>query len=168
MLDAEQAARKPMIEGKWMDEAQARKMKEIDAANTERLAEIFKRHGFPGVALVGKDGTQAVLIMLAHTPSLELQKKALPHVEKAARRGEIPMESFASLTDTVLRARGKPQLYGTRFDLVDGKRFVIAPTKDPARLDARRAKLGLAPIAEYARTLGELYKMPVDATPPRR
>jgi hypothetical protein len=166
MLDEDQAARKPMTEGTWVSEEQARKMNELDAANTKRLAEIVKQHGFPGVALVGRDGAQAAIVLMIHGPSIELKKKALPYIKKAARRGEIPMEAFATLTDTILITEGKPQLYGTKFDLVDGK-FVLAKTKDPARLDARRKKLGLVPISEYAKSLAELYKMPVDATIPR-
>jgi hypothetical protein len=152
----------------WAYEEEERNIRALDAANTKRLAEIVKQYGFPGVALVGRDGTQAAFTMLVHSASLELQKKSLPYIKKYSRRGEIPLDALATLTDTILRAEGKPQIYGTKFDLVEGKRFVLAPTRDPTRLDARRAKLGLAPISEYAKFLSELYKMPVDATPTPR
>ena len=165
MLAADQAARAP-IQGRWLNEAEQRQMLALDAANTKRLHEIFKvHHGFPGVSLVGRDGAQAAFVMLLHSNALDLQKQALPYFRRAARRGEVPMEAFASLTDTILRNEGKPQLYGTKFDLVNG-RFVLAKTKDPAHLDARRAKLGLPPLAEYVKGMEEMYKMPVDATPP--
>ncbi|MBC7930169.1 MAG: hypothetical protein H7Z38_06325 [Rubrivivax sp.] len=166
MLDEDQAARKPMMDGTWTSEEQGRRIRALDAANTKRLTEIVKQYGFPGVALVGKDGAQAAFVMLIHGPSIELQKKSLPYIKKAALRGEIPIDAFASLTDTILSNEDKPQIYGTKFDLADGK-FVLAKTKDPARLDARRKKLGLAPISEYAKGLSELYKMPVDASIPR-
>ena len=166
MYEEDQAARLPMTTGKGMNgvnEAEIKKQIEVDATHTKRLGEIFKQYGFPAVPLVGRDGAQAAFVMVVHSPSLDLKKKALPYIRKAARRGEVPAEAFATLTDTILRAEGKPQIYGTKFDLVGGK-FVLAPTVDPARLDARRAKLGLPPISEYAKGLAEMYKMPVDVS----
>lgn len=165
MLDADQAVRAPMATGKWVNEHEMKKVNETDAMSTKRLAEIFKRYGFPTVALVGKDGVQAAFVMVIHSPSLDLKKRSLPYITKASRRGEIPPDAFASLTDTILAAEGKPQIYGTRFNLVGGK-FVLAPTVDPAHLDERRRKLGLSPIAEYAKGMAEMYKMPVDASVP--
>jgi hypothetical protein len=161
MLEVDQAVRNRGIDEKMQGEALAREMKSVDDANTKRLGEIFKSRGFPGVDLVGKDGTSAVVVMLLHTSSLELQKTALPHVKRAASRGEIPPDSFALLTDDVLNGEGKPQLYGTNFVFKDGK-LALSKTQDPARLDARRKKLGLMPIREYAKELAEMYKMPVD------
>ena len=101
--------------------------------------------------------------MLLHSPSLKLQKRALPHVERAARRREIPPDDFAMLTDHVLTGEHKPQLYGTRFDIVGGK-LVLRNVKDPAHLEERRRKLGLMPMSEYVKGLEELYKMPVDTS----
>ncbi|HEX3558907.1 MAG TPA: DUF6624 domain-containing protein [Pyrinomonadaceae bacterium] len=166
MLDADQAVRAPMATGKWVNKDEMKKVSEVDATNTKRLAEIFKRYGFPTVALVGKDGAQAALVMVIHSPSLDLKKRSLPYITRASRRGEIPPDAFASLTDTILVAEGKPQIYGTRFNLVGGK-FVLAPTRDPAHLDARRRELGLSPIKEYAKGMAEMYKMPVDTGLPR-
>ena len=88
------------------------------------------------------------------------------------RRREIPPDDFALLTDDVLAGEGKPQLYGTNFKFVGG-RVALGETRDPARLDERRRKLGLAPIAEYAKMLAEFYKMPLDESslppaPPRK
>jgi hypothetical protein len=172
MLQEDQAVRAPFLEGRQPNEAEARAMRERDEADTKRLTEILNEYGFPGVKLVGLDATRAFVTILVHSPSLELQKRALPHVERAARRREIPPDDFALLTDDVLANEGKPQLYGTNFKFVGGK-VALDTTQDPAHLDARRRRLGLAPIAEYARQLAELYKMPLDSSslppaPPRR
>jgi hypothetical protein len=69
-------------------------------------------------------------------------------------------------TDRVLVHRGKPQRYGSQFDFAGG-RLVPAPIEDLPGLDARRAAIGLMPMAEYARMLGELYKIPVVWPPPK-
>jgi hypothetical protein len=172
MLDEDQAVRAPFLQGRQPTEAETRAMRERDEADTKRLKEILDKYGFPGVDLVGINATRAFITMLLHSPSLELQKRALPHVERAARRRQIPPDDFAMLTDDVLANEGKPQLYGTNFKFVGG-RVALDTTRDVAHLDARRRRLGLAPIAVYARQLAELYKMPLDESslppaPPRR
>ena len=132
---------------------------------TRRLLEIIKQYGFPGTALVGADGAYAANTIILHSPSLALKRKALSYYKRALRRGEVPPDAVANLTDIILHDHlHKPQLYGTRLDQVGGK-MVLQNVKDPARLEGRRRKLGLMPLAEYAKLLGELYKMPVDITP---
>src|ERR1051325_6552693 len=145
-----------MERGRQPNEAEVRAMRERDEADTKRMSEILDKYGFPGVKLVGIGATRAFIAMLLHSPSLALQKRALPHVERAARRKEIPPDDFAMLTDDVLAHEGKPQLYGTNFKFV-GDKVALDTTKDPARLDERRRRLGLAPIAEYAKKLAEMY-----------
>ena len=169
MLEEDQAVRAPFLQGRQPTEAEMRAMRERDEADTKRLGEILDKYGFPGVKLVGLNATRAFITMLLHSPSLKLQRRALPHVERAARRREIPPDDFAMLTDDVLTQEGKPQLYGTNFKFVGGK-LALDTTRDPARLDERRRRLGLAPIAEYAKQLAELYKMPLDESslPPAR
>jgi hypothetical protein len=161
MLEEDQAVRAPFLEGRQPTEAESRSMSARDEADTKRLTEILNKHGFPGVALVGIDATRAFITMLLHSPSLQLQKRALPHVERAARRREIPPDDFAMLTDDVLAHEHKPQLYGTNFKFVGGN-IALDATKDLARLDERRRKLGMQPISEYANLMAEMYKMPLD------
>ena len=169
MREADQAVRAFQFEGRNPTETEARAMRARDEATTKRLSEIFDRHGFPGVKLVGIGGTRAFITMLVHSPSLELLKRALPHVERAARREEIPPDDFAMLADDVLANEGKLQLYGTNFEFV-GDRIALQPTQDPARLDERRRKLGLPPIAEYMRFMAKLSGKQLDASslPPAR
>lgn len=57
------------------------------------------------------------------------------------------------LTDRMLLAQGKPQRYGSQFLIKDGVP-TLHPTEDRVGLDARRAAMGLAPIADYACVLG--------------
>jgi len=172
MLEEDQAVRAPFMQGRQLTEAEVRAMQERDAADTKRMSEILDKYGFPGVKLVGLNATRAFVTMLLHSPSLELQKRALPHVERAVRRKELPPDDFALLTDDVLDHEGKPQLYGTNFKFV-GDKLALDVTQDPARLDERRRKLGMAPIREYALRLAEVYKKALDesslpAPAPRR
>jgi Tfp pilus assembly protein PilP len=161
MYKEDQAVRAPFGEGRQLTGAELRAISERDEADTKRLSEILDKYGFPGVKLVGIGATRAFVTMLLHSPSLELQKRALPHVERAARRKEIPPDDFAMLTDDALAHEHKPQLYGTNFKFVNGK-VALDETEDVAHLDERRRKLGMQPIAVYAKFLAEMYKMPLD------
>jgi hypothetical protein len=63
---------------------------------------------------------------------------------------EVENMHLASLTDRVLLAEGKKQLYGMMFDTKDGT-LVPKPIEDEANVDKRRAELGMQPLAEYLR-----------------
>jgi hypothetical protein len=160
MRDDDQAARQRWTDAKF-GELASREMIAVDEKHTARLRAIFKEHGFPGVSLVGKDGASAAHTLLLHTPSLDLKKEGLVYLEEMAKKGEVPMHAVAGLKDKVLVAEGKPQFYGMSFDLIDGKLVLdLKNVVDPARLEKRRAEAGLPPLAEYAKGLEELYKVP--------
>ena len=57
-------------------------------------------------------------------------------------------QSLALLTDRVAKARGQPQVYGTQTTVRDRK-AIVDPIVDSAGVDARRAQLGLPPLAVY-------------------
>ena len=69
------------------------------------------------------------------------------------------MKNLALLTDRVLLAEGKKQLYGTQFTFVNGK-LKPHPIQDEANVDKRRAEAGLPPLAEYAKMLEKVYGSP--------
>ena len=161
MLKEDQAVRAFQNEGRGPTEAEARAASERDEATTKRLSEILDRYGFPGVKMVGLNATRNFIVMLVHSPSVELMRRALPHVERAARRKEIPPDDFAMLKDDVLGREGKLQLYGTNFQFV-GDKIALQPTQDPARLDERRRKIGLPPIAVYMQFMAQMFKKTVD------
>ena len=162
MYEADQAVRRRLVGEAVRDEALLREIMALDAAHTRRLREIFDAHGFPGVRMVGKEAMQAVVTMVVHGPSLELKRLALAPLLEAARRGEAPMSVYAGMLDTVLRGEGQPQIYGTKFEFAGGG-LALAPTRDLKGLAARRAKVGLMPLAEYMKGLEEMYKVPVTA-----
>jgi hypothetical protein len=163
MYEADQAVRRRWIESKY-SEATGREMLALDEKNVARLGAIFKAHGFPGLCLVGLDGAQAAHTLMLHSPSLEIKKEALPHLEAAAKRGEVPQWAVAMTVDKILVSEGKPQLYGSAVEFVDGK-IVLKPISDPERLDERRAKVGLPPLKESMKVFEEMYRMPAAPTP---
>ena len=134
MLDVDQAIRQKQIAAEWKDQLLNEEQQKTDARSTARMREIFTKHGFPGINLVGKDGAQAAHTIVLHSPSLELKREALTHVEKAFARGELPPVALASLTDKVLVGESKLQRYGMNFDFRDGS-MVMTEAEDPTRLE---------------------------------
>lgn len=148
------------------DTATLARAEAADSVRSAWLRRTVRVHGWPTRTAAGIAAAEAAWLILQHSPMYDWQADMLPTLERLAARGELPPPDLALLTDRVLVHRGEPQRYGSQFDLVDG-RLVPARVADPAGLDARRAAVGLPPMAEYARMLGELYKLPV-AWPPAR
>lgn len=69
---------------------------------------------------------------------------------------EVSRRNVAYLTDRVLLAEGKKQVYGTQFILEKGK-WKPRPLEDEANVDRRRAEVGLPPLAEYAKEIEAYY-----------
>ena len=134
-------------------------MKKIDATNTARIKVIIKQYGWPGPKLIGRDGTDAFFTLAQHADPA-FQKKVLPLVQTAYRRGILTGQNYALFTDRVLVASGKPQIYGTAakpMDQWNGKEPVFQPIEDEANVDKRRAAVGLIPLSEYREFLKQLY-----------
>jgi hypothetical protein len=158
---ADQAVRNEWIKQdvRKLDEAVMKRMERIDADNSARIKAIVTRFGWPGPALVGKDGTEAAFLLVQHADH-ETQKAMLPIVTKAFRSGELSGPNYALLADRVLVRDGKPQIYGTQakaFNQWKGEEPVFEPIQDEANVDVRRRDVGLPPMAEYRRLLKQLY-----------
>src|SRR5260370_39359132 len=100
----------------------AKKLAEIDEANTKWLKGIVEKHGWPGTKLVGEPGAYDAWLLVQHADrDREFQKKCLGLMKPLVETGEVAKGDFAYLTDRVLIADGKKQLYGTQFRDVNGK-----------------------------------------------
>ncbi len=126
-------------------------MREADAENLPWLKAVVAARGWPGVSLVGTDGAHAAWLLAQHADSdPAFQRHCLDLMTAAVEVGEATTRELAYLTDRVLLAEGKQQVYGTQVTREEG-RFVPLSLSDPDGLDARRAAAGLEPFAEYAR-----------------
>ena len=96
-------------------------MHKFDGENTQWLKQIVEQRGWPTKSMVGSDGANAAWLLVQHADAdIKFQRKCLD-LMAALPKNEVSQTDFAYLTDRVLLAEGKNQLYGTQFDLVDGK-----------------------------------------------
>jgi hypothetical protein len=134
-----------------------RRQEEIDKANMARLKEIIDAYGWPGLRFAGA-ASQTAFMVLQHADH-DSQRRYLPLLREAVKRGDALGSHLALLEDRVRVADGKPQLYGSQ---LSGTPLRFEPIEDEARVDERRRSVGLEPLADYARRFG-LELAPKDA-----
>lgn len=122
---------------------------EMDAKHGEWLKAAVKKHGWPGVSLVGKDGAEAAFALAQHggQSDLDFQKKCLELLAGAVKAKDASPVHLAHLTDRVRVAAGEKQVYGTEVVEKDGT-LEAAPLEDEAKVDERRKEVGLPPLAD--------------------
>jgi hypothetical protein len=153
-------------------EAAARRWAEIKQRNTTRLKAIINRYGWPSRALVGDKAAHAAFIAVQHSDhDREFQKTCLPLLQAAGRRGELELWQIAFLTDRVLVAEGKMQLYGTQFDPCEHRPDdpdSPCAIEDPEGLELRRKEMGLPPMSDYLKLMKEARAKSRARAPKRR
>jgi hypothetical protein len=137
-----------------------------DSARSRWLKDRVARFGWPTPAQASDAAARAAWLILQHSPDTAWQADMLPELERLASSGTLPPDDVAMLSDRVQVRRGAPQRYATQFTMVDG-RLLPEPVSDTAGLDARRAAVGLPPMAEYVRRMQEQFQVPVVWPPPR-
>ena len=160
-LEADQAVRLAVMrkqqEGRTPDSLDFVRMIAVDTANTAWLERIVGERGWPARSRVGADGANAAFLLVQHADrDTAFQARVLPELEKAFAAGEAEGQQVALLADRLAVARGQPQIYGSQAD-VSGGRVTLKPIADSAGVDARRARMGLPPLAAYLRILDSLY-----------
>ena len=124
-------------------------MTDVDSANLRRLKQIIRQDGFPNARMVGYNGMQAAWLLVQHADSdPAFQAQMLPIVTRRVHGGDLDPQNYALLTDRVLLAQGKPQRYGTQFEIQEGA-LTVRALDDPSHVDQRRRELGLIPLKDY-------------------
>jgi hypothetical protein len=134
-------------------------VKQTDQANTAWLKAIVAKQGWPTIGLVGGDGANAAWLLVQHADAdPKVQRECLDLMAQLPR-AQVSQSKIAYLTDRVLLAEGKKQVYATQFTLADGK-WIPSPLEDAENVDQRRAAAGLSPLADYIRQLEAVYGAP--------
>lgn len=133
-------------------------MKQVDAKNVARLREIVRQYGWPVQSKFGREGAGAAWMIAQHAGA-DVLHEMLPLMKKAAENNELDPALYATSVDRVLLQEGKKQMYGTQFDVANGK-CEPKPIEDPQHVEARRVKMGLPLLQEYASQLCAAYNKP--------
>lgn len=138
--------------------ALARRMSEIDRYNTNQMQQIIKTYGWPTVKLVGQQGAQNAWLLVQHADhNPAFQRECLDLMQPLLASEQVSKQNFAYLTDRVLLAEGKKQMYGTQFQQNAKGEWEPKPIEDPENVDKRRLAMGLNTLAEYRKMIEAMY-----------
>ena len=127
---------------KLADSSELKSVREIDRKNTAWLKMVVNAHGWPGKSAVGEDGAQAAWLLVQHADhDRDFQRQCLKLMHAALKKGEVTGQQVAYLTDRVLVAEKRNQLYGTQFQVKDGGALVPYPIEDEVNVDKRRKEI---------------------------
>jgi len=127
----------------------APRMEDVHRRNARDLLAIVREHGWPGRTLVGEEAMHAAWLVLQHAIGEPgVQRGCLPILRAAVERGEATPAQVAYLEDRIAFFERRPQRYGTQFDWDERGMLSPWPIEDPEGVDARRAAVGLPPLAD--------------------
>ncbi|MEP1385568.1 MAG: DUF6624 domain-containing protein [Paraglaciecola sp.] len=126
--------------------------------HSETLQAIVSLHGWPSESLVGTKGVTAAFIIVKHSQDLLFQQNMLPLIIQSYLNGQgITGQSVAIITDLVAIKQEKPQIFGTQYDVINGK-VIFKPIANIGTIDSLRAELSLVPFAEFKQQLESKHK----------
>lgn len=117
----------------------------VDRRNQTRLLELVPADGW--FTSYGERPAAAAFLIVQHS-NVELWRRFVPMLEPLAREGKVDGQDYALMYDRLQLAEGRPQRYGSQMTCRDG-RWVVNTLEDPANVDARRAEMGMGPLADY-------------------
>ncbi|MGM0952593.1 MAG: DUF6624 domain-containing protein [Pseudomonadota bacterium] len=132
------------------------RMKALHEYNASRLKEIIGTHGWPGISLVGEDAAKAAWLVAQHSVSdPEFMGECVSLLEDAVAREDVAGWQLAFLQDRVRTLSGKPQYYGTQFDIDENGWPVPFPVENSVTVNERRERLGLNSLEEREEQMTE-------------
>ncbi|KJV34859.1 hypothetical protein VI08_09315 [Luteibacter yeojuensis] len=133
------------------DKALIKRMEETDAYTEPRIRAMFRAHGIPSPALVGRAATHSAYLVIQHAINDPgLMRAALGQAKWMAARGDLPRIDYALLSDRVdCVLDHRPQQFGTQGSR-NPKSHWYCPIADPNHVNDRRAALHLAPMGDEA------------------
>lgn len=128
-----------------------------DKVNLIKVKGILDQYGWLGADVIGENGNEALFLTIQHSDQ-STQKKYLPMMREAVKKGKAQGSALALLEDRVAIGQGKKQIYGSQIIGYYGK-YRFSPIEDEINVNKRRASVGLEPIEDYAKNFGFVYKM---------
>ncbi len=130
------------------------RMAALHRQHNRRLRDILSEYGWPASTIVGEDGAEAAWLLLQHAIlDPRLMREAAKRVERTVQAGDTEPRYLASLVDRICVLEGRPQLYGSQHDWDESGNMSPLPIEDFANVDARRASVGLGPLAVFTEEL---------------
>lgn len=120
-----------------------------DSINLIKIKKILDEKGWVGKDKVGAQANSTLFLVIQHS-DLETQKKYLPMMKEAVKKGNASSGSLALLIDRIEIREGRKQIYGSQIGINQSNNtYYVLPLTDPDNVDKRRTEVGLGPISDY-------------------
>ncbi len=162
MIQRDHSMREVLLSRGVLSDAYHPEMEKIHIENARKLEALIEKHGFPVLSNAGEKGVRNSWLIIQHAISLpDFMRECLTQMRLAAAAQDYVLELIAYTEDRIRVFEGRPQLYGTNLDWVDGE-LKLTPVEEPEKLDLRRKSFGLPPISKV-QTQYSLERPPKDA-----
>lgn len=168
MKRADLELRQILLETGELNDGYNPEMEALHLKNTSELERIIDDIGYPTIAKIGKEASDAAWLVIQHSISNPgFMRRCLRLMEKEKEQGLIDPINVAYLSDRIAVFQGLPQLYGTQYDWDLHGLLSPNPYDDIKLVNQRRASIGLTSLEENtiqirARTEQEGGKPPSD------
>lgn len=136
-------------------------LEKIHLSNAHKLSALIEKWGFPVLSNAGEQGVRLSWLIIQHAISWpDFMRDSVIQMRLAAAQNDYILELLAYTDDRIAYFEGRPQLYGTNMDWIDGE-FKRTPVEDIEKLDARRKSLGLPPVSTTP-IFASMERPPVD------
>jgi len=124
---------------------------EVDCANMDWLEAEVKKDGWFDIPRYGKQADADAWQIIEHSVRNFHSQRDLLALLEALAPGATNATKLAELHDEVAVNSNRPQRYGTAGSCYYRGGWFLDPLEDPAGVDARRASVGLGPLADFER-----------------
>jgi len=135
-------------------------MERLHLKNAHKLSVMIKNYGFPTLSNAGEKGVRLSWLIIHHSISWpDFMRECLIQMRLAASQNDYLLELLAYTEDRIAFFEGRPQLYGTNSDWIDGE-LKRTPIEDAMNIDIRRKSMGLPPLSPIV--ISDLDRPPKD------
>ncbi len=133
----------------------------VFTADKNAAEAIFNRYGFPGINMVGKEGSQHFWLLVQHCDQYPaFQKKILKAMDKEVKKQNANANNYAYLFDRVQVNAGQKQRFGTQVTYevaTTGRAIPKIGLQDSAHVDQLRKQYDLEPLKDYLNMMTTMH-----------
>ncbi|MEM6316088.1 MAG: DUF6624 domain-containing protein [Bacteroidota bacterium] len=166
LQQADLQLRDQLIQKRLLGKGHHPAMEKLHNENAQKLAKIMNDIGYPTIAKVGKEASDAAWLIIQHAISQPaFMKKCLQSLREAVKNQEANPKNVAYLSDRIATFEDQPQLYGTAFDWDESGQLSPKPFNDLEKVNQRRKSLGMNTLEEQTKLMRQRAKKEYEEPP---
>lgn len=146
LVEKDLQMRNVLLERGVLNDTYHKELEKIHLENAAKLSKLINQKGFPVLSNAGEEGVRLSWLIIHHAISLpDFMRECLIQMRLAGADRDYLIELVAYTEDRISYLEGRPQIYGTHLDWIDGD-LKITPIEDGGQVNIRRRAVGLPPL----------------------